>query len=198
MLDNSFLPNRPSCRVRSVFKVAAKILITPSASWLRNSCVHNLLEEGSLMSEDDYFAALAALNEHLQEVRPIFDDFCVRNEFVYVDRKSLGQYPRIRIERPGATKIWFDLWMEFDKDGHRFEQFRRDLPYELSAGAYFDMPDGSRYGTRFQKGFQCFSGKPFDQVAKVLQSEMQRHFCTLEEWDVQYLKENGQKVHLGV
>ncbi len=149
------------------------------------------------MNEDDYFAALAALNEHLQEVRPIFDQFCARKGFVYVDRRSLGRYPRIRVERPGATKIWFDLWMEFDKDGHRVEQFRRDLPYELSAGAYVDLPDGSKYGNRFQKGFQCFAGKPFDQVSAVLQSEMEKHLPTLEGWDVQYLKANGEKVELG-
>lgn len=87
--------------------------------------------------------------------------------------------------------------MEFDKDGHRVEQFRRDLPYELSAGAYVDVQDGSKYGTRFDKCFQCFSGKPFDQVGAVLQSEMQKHLPTLEKWDAQYLKENGRKVQLG-
>lgn len=142
-------------------------------------------------------AGFAALNEHLQEVRPIFDDFCSKNGFVYVDRKSLGRYPRIRIERSGVTKIWFDLWMELDKDGHRVEQFRRDLPYELSAGAYVDVQDGSKYGIRFSKCFQCFSGKPFDQIGAVLESEMKKHLRTLEEWDTQYLKDNGKKVHLG-
>jgi hypothetical protein len=146
-----------------------------------------------MMNETDF----AALNEHLQEVRPIFDDFCARNGFVYVDRKSLGRYPRIRIERPGATKLWFDLWMELHKVGHRVEQFRRDLPYELSAGAYLDVQDGSKYGTRFQKAILCFSGKPFDQVGAVLQREMQKHLRTLEAWDVQYLKDNGNKVQLG-
>jgi hypothetical protein len=146
-----------------------------------------------MMNEADF----AALNEHLQEMRPIFDDFCTRNGFVYVDRKSLGRYPRIRIEKPGATKIWFDLWMESDKDGQRFERFRRDLPYELSAGAYVDVQDGSKYGTRFQKSLQCFSDKPFDQVGAVLQNEMQKHFHTLEEWDTPYLKDNGEKVQLG-
>jgi len=142
-------------------------------------------------------AGFAALNEHLQEVRPIFDDFCSKNGFVYVDRKSLGRYPRIRIERSGVTKIWFDLWMELDKDGHRVEQFRRDLPYELSAGAYVDVQDGSKYGIRFSKCFQCFSGKPFDQIGAVLESEMKKHLGTLEEWDTRYLKDNGKKVQLG-
>ena len=146
-----------------------------------------------MMNEADF----AALNEHLEEVRPVFDEFCSRNGFVYVGRKSLGRYPRIRIERPGVTKIWFDLWMEFDKDGRRVEQFRRDLPYELSAGAYVDVEDGSRFGTRFQISIQCFSGKPFDQVGAVLESEMQRQLRTLEKWDAQFLMENGEKVQLG-
>jgi hypothetical protein len=145
------------------------------------------------MNEADF----ATLNEHLQEVRPIFDDFCARNGFVYVNPKSLGRYPRIRIERPGAPTIWFDLWMEFDKDGHRFERFRRDLPYELSAGASVFVDDGSKYGVRFDKCFQCFSGKPFDQVGAVLQNELQKHLPTLAQWDVQYLKDNGKKVQLG-
>jgi len=120
-----------------------------------------------------------------------------RNGFVFVDRKSLGRYPRVRIERPGLIKLWFDLWMESDKDGRRFERFRRDLPYELSVGAYVDVQDGSRFGIRFQKSFQCFSGKPFDQVGAVLQSEMETHLDTLEKWDEHYLNENGQKVRLG-
>jgi hypothetical protein len=149
------------------------------------------------MNEADYFAALDALNEHLQEVRPIFDEFCACNGFVYVDRRSLGRYPRIRIERPGETTIWFDLWMEFDQDGHRFERFRRDLPYELSAGAYVDMQDGSKHGTRFQKAVQCFSGKPFDQIGALLKGEMEKHLQSLEAWDMQYLKDHGEKVRLG-
>jgi hypothetical protein len=140
---------------------------------------------------------ISALNEHLEEVRPLFDSFCARHGFVYVNRSSLGRYPRVRIEKVGATTIWFDLWMECDKDGRRFERFRRDLPYELSAGAYVDLQDGSKYGTRFQKAVQCFAGKPFDQIGAVLQGEMERYLPTLEQWDVQYLKDNGKKVQLG-
>lgn len=142
------------------------------------------------MDEADF----AALNEHLQEVKPVFDDFCARNGFVYVDRKALGRYPRIRVERVGATTLWFDLWMELDKEGRRVEKFRRDLPYELSAGAYVDVPDGSKYGTRFSKRLQCFSGRPFDQVGAVLRNEMQQHLHILAAWDAQYLKDNGERL----
>jgi len=145
------------------------------------------------MNEADFIA----LNEHLEEVRPIFDVFCTEHRFVYVDSRSLGRYPRIRIERPGAPTIWFDLWMEYGNDGKRFEQFSRDLPYELSAGASLVVQDGSKYGIRFDKCFQCFSGKPFDQVGAVLQRELERHLRTLEQWDAQYLKENGERIQLG-
>jgi hypothetical protein len=149
------------------------------------------------MNEADYFAAIAALNEHLREVQPIFDEFCARNGFVYVPRLSIGRYPRIRIVRERQTNIYFDLWMDLDEKGGRFETFRRDLPYSLYAGADIIENDGSKHGIRFQKGITCFSGKPFDQVGAVLQSEMQKQLPTLEQWDAKYLKENGEKVKLG-
>jgi hypothetical protein len=149
------------------------------------------------MNETDYFAAIAALNEHLHEVQPIFDEFCARNGFVYVPRQAIGRYPRIRIVRERLTNIYFDLWMDLDEKGGRFEKFSRDLPYSLYAGADIIENDGSKHCIRFQKGITCFSGKPFDQVPAVLQSEMENHLPTLEQWDAKYLKENGEKVKLG-
>ena len=137
------------------------------------------------------------LNEHLKDVRPIFDSFCARNGFVYVDRKSLGRYPRIRIERQGPVNTWFELWMELDKDGNRFEHFREDLPYELGAGASFVEDNGTKYGVRYQKCFTCFSGKPFNRVGEVLESEMEKHLRTLEGWNALHLKHYGEKVQLG-
>jgi hypothetical protein len=138
-----------------------------------------------------------ALNEHLKELRPIFDDFCAKNGFVYVPRLSIGRYPRIRIARERLTKLYFELQMELDEKGCRFEKFRRDLPYGLCAGADIVEDDGSKHGVRFQKDIICFSGKPFDQVGAVLKSEMEKHLPTLEAWDVQFLKDNGEKVQLG-
>jgi hypothetical protein len=87
--------------------------------------------------------------------------------------------------------------MDFDEKGQRFEQFRRDLPYSLYVGASIIEADGSKHGIRFQKDIECFSGKPFDQVRAVLKSEMEKHLPTLEQWDVQHLKNNGNKVKLG-
>lgn len=154
------------------------------------------------MNEADFLASnkstdFVALNEHLKEVRPIFDAFCARHGFAHIPRMAIGRYPRIRIAREGLTNLYFDLQMELDENGQRFERFSRDLPYGLCAGAYIVEGDGSKYGVRFQKGFICFSGKPFEQVAAVLQSEMEKHLPTLEGWDVQHLKDNGEKVQLG-
>lgn len=145
------------------------------------------------MNEADF----AALREHLEEVRPVFDEFCARYGFSYTDPRSLGRYPRIRIERAGAVTLWFDLWMELDEHGRRIERFRRDLPYELSAGAYVDVQDGSKYGHRFQCAVPCFSGTPFEQVAGVLRGELERQLRALETWDEQYLRDHGERVQLG-
>ena len=155
-----------------------------------------------MMNEADFLAAnksmdFVALNEHLKEVRPICDDFCARHGFAYMSRPAIGRYPRLRIAREGLTKLYFDLQMELDEKGRRFETFRRDLPYSLCGGAYIGEDDGSKYGVRFQKGVICFSGKPFDQVGAVLQREMEKYLPTLEGWNAKYLKDNGEKVQLG-
>jgi len=147
----------------------------------------------TIMTEADF----ATLGDHLLELRPIFDEFCARRGFSYVDPRSLGRYPRIRIERAAAVTHWFDLWMELDATGHRFERFRRDLPYELSAGAFLDVADGSRYGHRFHHVVQCFAAMPFNQVAGTLPGEFERQLPVLETWDGSFLREHGQRVQLG-
>ncbi len=149
------------------------------------------------MNQDDFEAHFARLNEHLQEVRPVFDDFCAQHGFSYVNRKALGRYPRIRIDKAGAVTIWFDLWMELDDGGHRFTEFSRDLPYELAAGAHAVVPDASKYGIRFQKAIQCFAHKPFCEVGSILRSEMEKYLPIVEQWDLQYLKDHGTRIQLG-
>lgn len=146
-----------------------------------------------MMTEADF----AALAEHLERVTPVFDRFCANHGFAYVPKKSLGRYPRIRIEREGEVRIWFDLWMQLGKDGHRLEKYIPDAPYELSAGAYVDVPDGTKYGIRYQKALQCFSGKPFSAVPATLEAEMEKHLLELRKWDSDYLKNSGQAVRLG-
>jgi hypothetical protein len=152
----------------------------------------------TVTTASDYFEAhFQALNEHLDEVRPIFDEFCARRGFVYVNKLALGRYPRVRIERTDERSIWFDLWMEFDKDGRRFEKYSPNLPYELGAGADLIVQDGSKYGTRFQKAFSCFTGRPFREVPRILRSTMEHHLPLLESWDAKFLLDNGLKVVLG-
>ena len=145
------------------------------------------------MKESD----LEAFYSHLSEVRPIIEKFCALNGFELVDQKSLGRYPRIRIKRPGMVRCWFDLSMELDTNGRRYEKFSRDIPYELSAGAYVDVQDGSKYGSRFQKSVSCFSGTPFGRVPAILQNEMQKYLPRIDGWDMDSLKDKGQKIELG-
>jgi hypothetical protein len=150
------------------------------------------IDGGAMLTE----AGFATLNEHLNEVRPIFDVFCAQNGFVPVAQNSIGRYPRIRIERSGPVNLWFDLWMEFDQNGQRFELFSRDSPYELTAGANVVTEDESNCIVRFQKAIQCFSGKPFDEVSAILLLEMQKHLPIVGGWDAKYLQANGKKVQL--
>ena len=74
------------------------------------------------------------LREHLKLLRPTFDQFCSVSGYRYVDPRSIGMYPRIRIEKLGDFTRWFDLWMELDNDGNRYQSFFEDVPYELAAG----------------------------------------------------------------
>jgi hypothetical protein len=59
--------------------------------------VLGMLDEAAFLASNKVLDWVA-LNEHLAEVRPIFDAFCTRNRFAYVNRLSLGRYPRMRIE----------------------------------------------------------------------------------------------------
>jgi hypothetical protein len=145
-----------------------------------------------MMTEADF----AALSEHLVEVRPIFDEFCAQSGFVHVAKTAIGRYPRVRIARERLTRLYFDLWMDWNEEGRRFEKFRRNLPYSLYAGASIIDDSGAGCRIRFQKGITCFSGKPFDQVGAVLLSEMQKHLPVVELWDAQHLREKGKEVQL--
>jgi len=150
-----------------------------------------------MMDEAEAKAHFAALNEHLKELRPLFDAFCARHGFWYMNRQALGRYPRIRIERTRTTTIWFDLSMGLDSNGKRFEKFWRELPYDFGGGAYCVLQDNSKQVFRFGKIIDCFQNRPFDQIGSILIHEMEIHLPTLEQWDVQYLLSHGTKVPLG-
>jgi hypothetical protein len=144
-------------------------------------------------------AGFVALCEHLSEVRPIFDDFCARTGFVNFPKLALGRYPRIRIVRPavevpsGTIKLSFELYMEFDEHGQRFELFRPDLPYTLEACAQLDIRDDPKRGVRYWIGSVCFAHTPFHSVIAVLQREMESRLSVMELWDRQYIEEHGRK-----
>ncbi len=144
------------------------------------------------MNENDF----VELNKHLKELEPIFIEFCSQNEFVFTNKKSLGRYPRIRIERQTEINIWFDLWMQPDKSGNRFEIFNKNLPYELSAGAYYTESNNSKTSLRFDKSFICFSDIPFFKIEIILQAELSKNLITLKQWNVDFLKKFGRKVVL--
>lgn len=120
------------------------------------------------MDYDEFEAHFAKLNEHLAEVRPVFDGFCERHGFEFANRLSIGRYPRIRISRTRRTNIWFDLMMGLDESGRRFGSFWRGAPYDFGGGAFISLNDGSKRGARFQKGLFSFEAKPFDEVKSVL------------------------------
>lgn len=146
-----------------------------------------------MMTDGDFLT----LNEHLEEVRPVFDRFCTQHGFAWVDKRSLGRYPRVRIRKEGKIDVWYELAMAPDEHGQRIDRFTPDALYELGAGGSITVQDGSRFGTRFQKAFWCFSGVPFHRVPAILMAELEKHLPQLEEWDAEYLKAHGQRVRLG-
>ncbi|WLQ16773.1 hypothetical protein O5O45_12675 [Hahella aquimaris] len=137
------------------------------------------------------------LNEHLKRVMPCVNRFCEVAGYEYVDRRALGRYPRIRIQRPGEICRWIELWMELDENGDRYERFFDDIPYELSAGAKVEIADGTPYGHRYFKTFVLFSRKPFREVPQTLEGQLRKAHVLLSGWDKTFVLTHGRKVVLG-
>jgi hypothetical protein len=137
------------------------------------------------------------LRQHLDRVLPDIEKFCLATGYVFVDSRSLGRYPRIRIERKGEINCWIELWMELDEKGMRYERFFEEVPYELSAGAYFDVTDQTEYGHRFQKSFVLFSHKHFKDVPVIIVNELKKANEKLLIWNKDTLMAEGQKIELG-
>jgi hypothetical protein len=145
------------------------------------------------MTEDDF----TALGQHLQTLNPIIAEFCKRHGFERIVGPSVGRYPRIRLQRTDAITRWIDLWMGFDEAGHRFTSFTADLPYELSAGAFFDEPTTGPSQWRYQKAFLIWPALPFREVADKLAKALESGVAALEEWDATFLQTEGKRVTLG-
>lgn len=137
------------------------------------------------------------LREHLDLVLPIVNKFCSLNGYQHVDPRSIGRYPRIRIEKKGEVTRWLDLWMGCDDEGNRYESFFDFIPYDLSAGANYDVSDGTLYGHRFQKSFLVFSRKPFKIVHETLLQDLWNGAAEIEQWSTEMLKSQGKRVDLG-
>lgn len=122
------------------------------------------------------------LGPELDTLRPIFDHFCARHDFVYAPKLSLGTYPRIRVQRGDAPTLWIDLWMELDGNGERFVEYTPDLPYELSAGSFLD-----RDATRYSEKRQCISNISLAALREILAAELERALALITPWDAAYL-----------
>jgi len=145
------------------------------------------------MIEEEY----NGLREHLEEVFPIFEKFCYSSGYQLIDSKSLGRYPRIRVENVGFLVRWIDLWMALDEKGDRYKFYFNEIPYELSAGAYYDFDDGTEYGIRYQKSISLFTHRPFNKIPKELYQDLYKGKMEVEGWTRKMLQQHGVKVNLG-
>jgi hypothetical protein len=135
------------------------------------------------------------LRRHLSSVAPAFVGFCSRHEFEFANPLSLGRYPRIRIERVNQVCVWFDLWMSLDPDGHHFESFFDEIPYDLSAGVDVTFDAEPPHGRRYQVGFSVWDRRPFSSIDEdSLVSTMEQWLPQLSEWDVSRLRAEGTVV----
>jgi len=149
------------------------------------------------MTEEQFKKHFKDLREHLDLVRPVVGEFCSSTGYQHVEPRSIGRYPRIRIQKLGEVIRWLDLSMELDKDGNRYESFFEGVPYELAAGANFHVEDGTEFGHRFQKSYSVFSGKPFKDVPEPLPEELRKGAAEIEGWTAEMLRKQGEKVQLG-
>lgn len=148
------------------------------------------------VSEGEFFEKIARLRDHLQRVEPIISGFCADHGFERANPTSIGRYPRIRIEKFDGVHRWFDLWMEFDREGQRYTEFFRAIPYELSAGCFVDCPDETGCTHRFSKCYACFGDKPFELVPAILREELEKNLEVINSWTAEFLKAEGRRQEL--
>lgn len=141
--------------------------------------------------EDYLFGHFKSLNEQMHRVQPIFEEFCCRNGFERFPRRSLGRYPRERIQRPGNPWLWYDLTMGCDESGRRYEDFSPEIPYEMSCGATYEESS-----CRYTKAITCFRDLTFGKVTERLERELNYYLPTLKSWDADILKREGRCVKL--
>lgn len=147
---------------------------------------------------DDY-TKFSELSEQLASLIPPFVEFCSKHEYSFVDSRSLGRYPRVRVEKVGDVIAWFELWMCLDPEGNRYESFFETIPFELSAGVYVDLNDQPPHGCRYYMAFSIWERRPFSSItSEELIRAMELNLSTLNVWSIEMLRVNGKPVILPV
>ncbi len=145
----------------------------------------------------DDCTTFSELSSHLAPLIPAFAEFCSRHEYSFVDSRSLGRYPRVRVEKVADVITWFELWMCLDAEGNRYESFFETIPFELSAGVCIDLIDEPPLGRRYQVAFPIWERRPFSSItSEEMIRAMELSFSTLNVWSVEMLKANGKLVML--
>jgi hypothetical protein len=137
-----------------------------------------------------------AMQPYLQPLRPAFKAFCERHEFEFANPSSIGRYPRIRIGRV-IDQVWvyFDLWMGYDENGKRYEEFFDQIPFEFSAGAFIDLHDEPEPPRRRRYGYSLlfWEGRPYCEIeSTALLLEMERALPELLTWTPARLRAEGR------
>ena len=146
-----------------------------------------------MMSEDDFIK----LREHLKLIQPYFDDFVDDYKYEYANPKSLGRYPRLRINKNDNYHKWIELCMCLDDDGKRYEKFFEKIPYELSAGVYVKKNDLLKQQYRYQISTSIYDRKPFNQVSGSIVDDFKKCKAWLDGWDKESIMKEGVRVKLG-
>lgn len=136
-----------------------------------------------------------SLREHLSVLQPMMEQFCHHYAFSPSDPMTLGRYPRLRIERGGDLTLWFDLWMALDDNGKYYSKFHSNIPYDLSAGVYFETEEGSER-TRYDYSFACLERVPFSELTEKVTPAMTAALPRIAAIERRWLLSHGRRVVL--
>ena len=137
-----------------------------------------------------------SLREGLSAAVPYIERFCQKYNYLRAPSAEEGRYPRIRISKIISNAVrWIDFEMTLDANGNRFKTYSKDLSYELSGGAFADFT--TEFGfTRYGKHFTLWDSTPLSLALPKLASSLICASKIFENWDVEYLKNEGQRVDI--
>lgn len=117
-------------------------------------------------SMDEFELKFYNLGKHLDPIRQVIAEFCTTRGFEHI---PTGRYPRILICKKGECNQWIELLMSLDEDGERRNTFFENVPYELGAGAYYDVEEISPpKKTRYSEHFTYWDAMPFSAITTEL------------------------------